>query len=290
MRVMYAEVVAVSDLSPVLRRIVFGGRSLADYPTTGVGDEYIRILFPLDGEDRPPLPRLAGDELDYSSITGNRMRTYTIRDVDAERGEVVVDFVVHEGGLAAQWARRAAPGDVVAINTPKPLYAPPSDLQWQILVADNAGLPAALRICELTPATVRTRLVLEVAEAAHRVAVPDRPLTEITWVHGGNGHGPSRLEEVVRSLPRPEGIGYVWVAGETRALRGVRKYLRRELGLPASQYKSVGYWTAGAEEWRARYDALDETTRTELAAMWDTDRDPEDIEDEYVARLTSLGL
>ncbi|SDL74198.1 NADPH-dependent ferric siderophore reductase, contains FAD-binding and SIP domains [Glycomyces sambucus] len=291
MRVMHAEVVAVEDLTPALRRIVFGGPALADYPTTGVGDEYVRVLFPIDGEERPPLPGIDGDDLDYASVTGDRMRTYTIRAVDHEAGTVTIDFVVHEGGLAAGWARGAAVGDVIGLNTPKPLYDPPAGLEWQVLAADNAGLPAALRIVELTPPEVATRLVLEVAAEDHKVPVPDHPRLETTWVVGGNGHAPSCLDEVVRGLPRPGGTGYVWVAGETKALRGARKHLRRELGLPASAYKALGYWTVDAERWRERFAALDEATKAELEAMWaEEDKDPEAIADAYEDRLTALGL
>ncbi|SDC96816.1 siderophore-interacting protein [Glycomyces harbinensis] len=290
MRVMHAPVVQVVDLTPAMRRIVFGGPNLVGYPTTGVGDEYVRILFPLAGEERPPLPDVAGDDLDYSTVQGDRLRTYTIRDADPERGLVTVDFVVHDGGLAASWAKTAQVGDVIGINTPKPLYDPPEGLQWQVLLADNAGLPAALRLVELTPAHVRTRLVLEVAEESHKTDLPAHPLLETTWIVGGNGHGPSCLDEAARGLQLPDGIGYVWIAGETKTLRGARKHLRRDLGLPASAYKALGYWTADAERWRERFAALDEATRAELDAMWDSGDDPEDIADAYEDRLDSLGL
>jgi hypothetical protein len=116
----------------------------------------------------------------------------------------------------------------------------------------------------------------------------------VTWVHGGNGHGPSRLEEIVRSLPHPgaddAGRGYLWVAGETRVLRGVRKYLRKELGLPVTAYKAVGYWTDHAEDWNERYRSLDDATRDALTALWEADRELADIELEYDEKLTRLGL
>jgi len=120
------------------------------------------------------------------------------------------------------------------------------------------------------------------------LAVP--PGTEVTWIDGGNGHGPSRLEQVVRSLPRPPGVGYVWVAGETRELRGVRRYLRRELGLPSTAYKTVGYWTDGAERWRAEFEALDAEIKASLEAIWELDADLGDIEIQYDERLARLGL
>jgi NADPH-dependent ferric siderophore reductase len=290
MQVFHAEVMRVEDLSVAMRRIVFGGQTLAGYWTTGTGDEYLRILFPAPGLERPRLPIVEGDNLDYSSIEVNRLRTYTVRNFDADNGELVVDFVVHEGGVAAEWARTAQPGQFVGVNTPTGMYDPPEEMKWQILAADYAGLPAAVRIMENTPAQVRTRVVLEVADDSHRIELPNRSNTEVTWVVGGNGLGPSRLEEIVRALPRPDGAGYVWVAGESRVLRGVRRYLRHELGLPATAYKTIGYWIERAEEWNRRFAELDETTKRALYTLWDGDGDPEEIEDEYDAQMTQLGF
>ena len=53
MQVHRAEVVRTPDLSPTLRRVVLGGSGLADFRTTGVGDEYVRLIFPVDGSFRP---------------------------------------------------------------------------------------------------------------------------------------------------------------------------------------------------------------------------------------------
>ncbi len=290
MQTFHAEVVRVEDLSPAMRRIVFGGPSLAGYWTTGVGDEYLRVMFPEPGQQKPDLPAVNGDRLDYSSIDMSRLRTYTVRAFDPETGELTIDFVIHEGGVAAQWAAAAAPGMFVGVNSPASCYNPPDDLQWQILVADYAGLPAALRLVESAPAGVRTRLVLEISDSSHRIEIPSDPDVEVTWVVGGNGAQPSRLEEIVRRLPRPEGVGYIWVAGETGVVRSVRRLLRHEFGLPGSAYRTVGYWVEKAEEWDARFAALDEETKRTLDALWDRDEDPEVIEDEYDKQLIRLGL
>jgi NADPH-dependent ferric siderophore reductase len=293
MRIHRAEVLRVSDLVPGLRRVVLGGPGLADFETTGVGDEYLRWFLAdgsdADGEPRLPVPSGQGWEWP-DGVEPAPVRTYTVRDWDAGAGELTVDVVLHEGGVAAEWARGAQPGDVVGVNSPDGMYDPPADLEWQLLVTDLTGFPAATRILRQTDPTVRSRLVVEVPSVEQRYDVELPPEVDVRWIVGGNGVAPSRIEQVVRSAERPEGVGYVWVVGEASVLRAVRKHVRHELGLPATAYKVVAYWRENSEEWNARYAALDPQVREELLAIWDTDRDEEEIEDEWSARLVELGL
>lgn len=285
-------VTSVRRLTPGMVRIEFAG-DLGDFASTGVGDEYVRLFLPGPGQTEPTMP-IPTDDGYWTFPDGAEpapVRCYTIRGWDADSGRLVIDFVVHDGGVAAAWALRAAPGDVLATNTPRGLYEPAADIAWRLLVADATGLPAALRLLEQPLPGVRTRAVLEVAGPDDRQPVDLPPGADLQWVYGGNGHGPSRLDQIVRGAEFPAGPGYVWVAGEAAATRKVRKYLRRELGLPAGAYKIVGYWTEDAEAWRRRYDELPEETQAALAAMWsDTTRDEEEIEDEYIEELERLGL
>ncbi|MEV7797873.1 siderophore-interacting protein [Microbacterium foliorum] len=283
----------VRRLSPGMVRIVFGGDGLDGFVSTGIGDEYFRVFFPAEGQHEPNLPFPTEDGYwDFAEgVEPAPMRTYTVRGWDAEAAELTIDFVVHDGGVAAAWALNARPGDVVGVNTPKGLYDPPAEIEWQLLIADATGLPAAARLAENAPAGVRTRVVLEVSSPEDELNFSVAEGVELHWVHGGNGHAPTRIEEILRASELPSGPGYVWVAGETKATRGVRKHLRHELKLPASAYKVIGYWTENAEAWRERYDSLDEGTHARLMAMWDDDTRPaEDIEEAYEAELEKLGL
>jgi NADPH-dependent ferric siderophore reductase len=296
MRFFRAEVVEARPLCADMVRVVFGGPGLAGFASTGVGDEYLRVFFPTGDGVEPVLP-VIHDNGRWTYPDGaepSPMRTYTVRDHRPERGEVVIDFVVHDGGVAAAWARAVAPGDVVTLNTPIGMYDPPADLSWQLLLADSAALPAATRILESSAPGVRTRAVIEVASPKHEVELPVADGVDVRWLHGGNGHGPSRLAEVLRACDLPAGLadgaGYVWVSGETAVLRDARRYLRHELRLPPSAYKVVGYWTDNGEEYNRRLSELDEKTQEWLLEPWETDADEEEQEDEYIARLESLGL
>lgn len=287
---------STTTLSPTLTRITLGGTGLADFLSTGIGDEYVRVFFP-HGDDPTDvsLPVPAGDWWETPQGAPEApMRTYTISGVRPEAGELDIDFVLHEAGVAGPWAARAEPGHVLGLNAPTGLYSPPPGITWQVLVADLTGLPAVARIAADTPPGVRTRVVLEVPDDQDRIPFETGDDVEVTWVVGGNGRAPSALGQLVRGivdarLPLDE--GYVWVAGETVALRSVRKYLRTELALPASRYKVIGYWTP-IVAWNEKFAALPASVQKELDEIWtETDEDdPEDAQVRFEERLDQLGL
>ena len=289
-------VTAATPLSPNLIRITLGGPGVEDFVSTGTGDEYVRVFFP-HGSDptEVSLPVPAGDWWETPEGSPQApMRTYTISAVRQDPVEIDIDFVVHEAGVAGPWAARAQPGHVLGLNSPTGLYAPPADIGWQVLVADLTGLPAVQRIVAQTPRGLRTRVVLEVPSEQDRIAVETNDDVTVTWVVGGNGHGPSTLGRLVRSVVDerlPLDQGYIWVAGETAALRDVRKYLRKELGLPATRFKVVGYWTPIAA-WDEKFAALPTAVRQELEAIWAPidSVEPEDVQIRYEEQLERHGL
>lgn len=289
-------VTQTAHLTPHLVRVTLGGDGIADFLSTGIGDEYVRVFFP-HGDDPTDVSLPVPDGDWWATPDGAPeapMRTYTISAVRPEAGEVDIDFVIHLAGVAGPWAARAQPGHVLGLNSPTGLYKPPAGITWQVLASDLTGLPAIARIAAGVPTAIRTRIVIEVADETDRMPLDVGEHVEVTWVTGGNGRGPSRLGQVVRSivdgrLPLDE--GYVWVAGETVALRDVRKYLRRELGLPVARFKVIGYWTP-IEDWDAKFAALPEAVQQELDAIWTAipDAEPEDAQVRFESRLEQLGL
>ncbi|PPF37127.1 siderophore-interacting protein [Pseudoclavibacter sp. AY1H1] len=294
-RIHRAVVTGVRQLGPGMLRVTFGGDDLLDYPTTGIGDEYVRLFFPDEAHLEPRLPFVSGRGWDYEEgVEPSQMRTYTIRD--HRPGEIDIDFVVHEGGIASTWVLGAKPGYVLGINPPRDLYALPEGVTKQVLICDEPALPAALRIAELTP-HVETEIVCEIRDAGYEL-LPSVELKAAHWVRGsGNGHRPSRLVEAVRRLDIPnDGSVYVWVAGETRVTREVRSHLRHTLGLPGSAYKVVGYWTYEVEAWSAKWEALDESIKQQIMDLYgetgdgEPEMDEETRMDEVFRIYASVGL
>lgn len=290
-RIHAAEVTGVRRVGPGMVRIRLGGPDMRDYPTTGVGDEYVRVFFPDEPDSEVRMPFVADRGWDYpEGVEPSEMRTYTIR---AHRvGEVDIDFVVHEGGIAAEWALQAAPGQRVALNPPQKLYARPKTARRQLLIADEPALPAALRIAELTGREVETVVLVEIRGRENELyaELEGEDRTVYRWLRGtGNGITPSQLVDTLRR-ERIEQDTYVWVAGEARLTRQARSYLRHELGLPADAYKCVGYWTDKAEQWRERYDALGEEFHERIRALYASEQDSEEVVDEVQRLYEAVGL
>jgi NADPH-dependent ferric siderophore reductase len=289
----HATVLSRTQLTPGMIRLTLGGPGLATFESTGVADEYLRLFFPHEKTGQVHLPVITEDGR-WTYPDGQdaiRCATYTVRRCDRAAGEIDIDFVVHDGGTASAWAQRCRAGETITINKPRGLYAPPPDTRWQLLVTDAPGLPALHRILEQTPQDVQSRVFVEVAEPDHQQDLPYHPFATVTWLHGsGNGVAPSRLGEVLRSVPLPATPGYLWVAGEQKVVRTIRRFVRQELKWPADRYELVGYWVADGEAWEARWDALPTEIRSAIEAGWDSGRDPEVVQDEYDAVLERFGL
>ena len=156
-----------------------------------------------------------------------------MRAVRPEVEELDIDFALHEGGLAATWARAAQPGETLMWTPAEGGYVLPEDAEWQLIVGDLTAMPAIGRMLEAVRPGVRTTVVIEVEDPADRQPLPG----DVRWVRG-------RLNEVVRTFPEPDAPGYIWMAGETRTVRDARRYLRHERGVDKARWSLTGYWLA----------------------------------------------
>lgn len=108
-----AVVARVQPLTPTMTRVTLHGEGLAGFESTGAGDEYIRLFFP-HGPDRGDVSLPITTEKGWETSEGlpvAPVRTYTVRAVRPEAGEIDIDFVLHDHGVASTWVKPArSPG------------------------------------------------------------------------------------------------------------------------------------------------------------------------------------
>ncbi len=97
-----ATVLARRNVTAGMVRVTLGGEELADLKSTGIGDEYIRLFFPdaETGELVLPETDARGFWVWPEGKKPAHCECYTIRN--ARPGEIDLDFVVHEGGIASE--------------------------------------------------------------------------------------------------------------------------------------------------------------------------------------------
>lgn len=264
--------VAVAErrwLSAGMVRLTLAGEGLSGFASTGIGDEYLRLFFPdpATGELSLPIIEPDGRWRYHEGRPPVRCSTYTVRRFDPRQRALDIDFVVHEGGKASDWACSVAPGETIVINRPRGLYAPPEDLSWQVLVADGTGLPALSRLLEQADPDLPCRVVVEVARPEDVVAIPERPNTQVTWVFG-DGSGRSRLGEAIGHLAMPEEGGFLWAAAERDAVRAIKRHARRVRRMATDRCQLVAYWIDDAIGEKAAGEPLDASICRELSAPW----------------------
>ncbi|WP_159085938.1 siderophore-interacting protein [Aeromicrobium chenweiae] len=261
MKTYTATVLGRRQLSAHLVTVTLGG--LHDYASTGVPDEYIRVLIPPAGEELA-LPQIDDATWAITYAEGAvepHFRVYTISDHRVVDGEtrIDLDIAVHDEGVGSEWARTCRPGDVVGLIEPHGLYAAPADVGWQLLVADITGLPAVARILRGLSPSQRAVVHVVLTDAADRIELPSPADVDVTWqVVAKDTDICEALSDAVTSRELPESDRYVWLAGEARSSRAVRRHLRRELRWPQADFYTCGYWQIEAEKWNARYEEVAE--------------------------------
>jgi len=237
-------VVAVTDVTPSVRRVVLAGTADA----VAAAGPTVNLLVPRVGDAEPRWPRIAKDGRIVwpDGAHGVSLRSYTARRQDPAAAQVEIDFVLHGDGPAAAWAAAAAPGALLGVAGAGSMGERPA--AHLLLVGDETALPAISRILAAAPATARGVALLEVAGAAEEqpLSAPDGVV--VRWLHrGGTPPGESSLlTDAVAALDRPEGDDvFAWVAAESGAVRSIRADLRGRWGLGRAQHHAIGYWRRG---------------------------------------------
>lgn len=249
-------VVRTASVTPCMRRLTLAGSDLGRFATGGL---HVRLLLPRDGAV-PAWPVTGEDGRPAWPEAQRRpdVRIYTIRRIDVDKGEVDIDFVLHDGdGMpGARFAANAQIGDIVGMTGPGGGGIPVAD--WCLLAGDETALPAIGRIVEALPAGVHAVIRIEVADGGEEQNLVSQASLDIKWLHRyGVAPGKSTLlQDAVREVHWPEDRRsvFAWAGCEHKSFRAIRSYLRQDRKLVRDAHLVVAYWRCGFEGDTARTD------------------------------------
>ena len=220
-------------VSPGFVRITLAGADLTGFRSDGF-DDHIKFLLPQPGQDKPSLPQMVDGRPHFD---GERpvARDYTPVRWDAAKGQLVLEFALHDHGPAAEWARTAQIGQWAGVAGPRGSMVIPAGFAWHWLLGDDSALPAVERRLAELPATARVTVRLKVA-AADRRPLPSAAQVDLQWVDD--------LAEAAAALPLPSEDGYIWAAGEHNDMAALRTVFK-DKGASLKRMRISAYWKRG---------------------------------------------
>ncbi|MDE1991138.1 MAG: siderophore-interacting protein [Rhizobiaceae bacterium] len=236
-------VVRAHNITPHMRRVTVATEDAAHFSHGGL---HVRLLIPPKGRT-PVWPQTAADgRIQWPKGDDELViRAYTIRNIDLGRGEMDIDFVVHDGDEVpgASWALNAQPGDRAGLMGPGGGDVPAA--KNMVLAGDETALPAIARIAAAMPADATLRIFLEVDGKDEEQPLPSRAAQEITWLHrnGQPAGSTGILEKTLRDVvTKGDRSAYVWAACEQSEARAIRNFMKTESGYDRDHFSIAAYW------------------------------------------------
>jgi NADPH-dependent ferric siderophore reductase len=239
----------VVHLSALMARVTFSGKELAglkvDAPAASV-----RLLLPSPGADASgygPLviPKWNGNEFLLPDGQRPTIRTFTPRRVDPLLLQLDLDIVLHAGGAVSAWVESAVTGSAAAVSGPGRGYLIDPDAPSFLLAGDESAIPAISQLLEALPASVPVQVIIEIADANARLALPEHPGSTVEWVELPPDSEPGGALIPAFGAAVIEAGARVWAAGEAAAMHRIRRHLFDERGMDRSDVTVRGYWKHG---------------------------------------------
>ncbi|WP_234907158.1 siderophore-interacting protein [Rhizobium rhizogenes] len=236
-------VIRASNITPHMRRVTVATEDAKHFLDGGL---HVRLLIP--PKDRAAVwPHTEPDGRIHwprgeDALT---IRAYTIRSIDLAKGEMDIDFVLHDGDNVpgASWALNARPGDRAGLIGPGGGGVPAA--RKLILAGDETALPAIARIAATVPAEAELRIFLEVADRHEEQSLPSAASLNVTWLHRNQAAAGSTrvLERILRDLvPTSDPETFVWVACEQAEARAIRNFMKTDMAADRSRFSVAAYW------------------------------------------------
>jgi NADPH-dependent ferric siderophore reductase len=246
-RMRLLEVIAVTDITPLMRRIRLKG-DMTGFASAGHADHIKAFFFP-DGV-QPKVVPIGERGAEFAPGERPEMRDYTPRYWNVSEGWIDLDFVLHGDGPASSWAAQVEIGHKLVIGGPRGSLVIPAAFDWYLLAGDETALPAIGRRIEELPKGSKVVAIIEVDNPAEEQSFDTTTDLSLTYVHrNGQAAGTTSLVlDAIKAASFPVGTAYAYLAGESSMSKSVRDHLTGQRGFNPEYVKAAGYWLLGVAD------------------------------------------
>lgn len=246
-RMRLLDVVSVTDITPLMRRIRLAG-DMDGFASVGHADHIKAFFFPEGVE--PKLAPIGDGGAEFAEGERPQMRDYTPRYWSVDEGWIELDFVLHGDGPASGWAAQATVGQKLVIGGPRGSLVVPAAYDWYLLAGDETALPALGRRIEELPAASRIIAIIEVDSVAEEQSFETEARLSLTYLYrdGRPAGTTSLILDAIKAMSFPPGDAYAYIAGESTMSKAVKAHLIETRGFNPEYIKAAGYWLLGVAD------------------------------------------
>lgn len=215
-------------------RIILAGSALTGFSSQGF-DDHVKVFFPT-GNEKCVLPEITDEGIVWPDGPRPAARDYTPLAFDAALNELTIDFFIHEGGIASQWAEAAQPNDTLVIGGPRGSLVTPVDYAWQLYVCDESGLPAVRRRLLSLPENISVQVLVNCNQPQTQAYLSEFTNINIEWLNAES------IAKKLQSLSIPPTDYYLWITGEGEEVKQLSDDLLATHNLDADYLRAVAYW------------------------------------------------
>lgn len=226
-------------------RIVLTGEDIANFKDANVGDN-----------NKIAIPKSKDVVLNSASLQQREtvkenfyIRTYTLRALDLEQGEMVVDFVAHgDVGPASSWAIQSEVGDKLGVMMKvknKPLF--PEEANRYFLFGDHTALPVVSVMLETLPTEAKGEVFLEVFDESDMLDLEAPKGIKVNWFLNSKPGEQSSLFTKLSQLNLAT-KDFVFAACEHGFANLMQAHLREQAVLDRKDWQVYAYWKYGVSE------------------------------------------
>ena len=233
-------VLRVERISDAFQRVVLGGEALEDFSSRGF-DDHTKLFFPQVGTTLTP-PTVGDEGIVWADGIRPQARDYTPL-YDEANHELVLDFFIHDGGIASRWAVEAKAGDRLTIGGPRGSLVVPEDYAWQLYVCDESGMPALRRRLESIaklPVRPEIHAVVTVGDDSYKAYLAHLSEFNITWVVG---HSEQAVADHLAALTVPGDDYFIWLTGEGKVVKRLSRQFETD-AIDPQLVRASAYWHA----------------------------------------------
>jgi len=239
-------------LSLNLIRIIFNCDKKCEFDPLWIGP-HAKLLFPQESGGEIIFPQTNVDnKIIWQDGTRERVRTYSIRNYNDNT--IVIDFVVHQTGIATLWAQQAKIGDSIGLIAMGAKNRFDENKQL-ILLGDIAAMPAICYTLEHLPAGQKAIAIIEVRDEQDKLPLALTKSAQLQWVVTPCGDDSQLINQFAKlNLSVDQQNTLFWGGMESSIAQSMRHFLKDHFtALPNDAIHFISYWREGFAEGQFRH-------------------------------------